>query len=73
MNYHFLCVQFSSDYESGVEGIDAVLGRVGSAGWREEFGKVKQSAGSGVLSVALVADGPTRILRITDENRKVSP
>ena len=33
--------------------------------------RLKHSPGSGVLSVAVVSDGPTRILRITDENKKV--
>ena len=71
MNCHFLCVQLSKGYDSNIEGIDAVIGHIGSGGWREEFGKVKQSPGSGVLSVTIVQDGPTRILRITDENKKV--
>ena len=34
--------------------------------------RLKHSPGSGVLSVAVVSDGPTRILKITDENKKVS-
>ena len=33
--------------------------------------RLKHSPGSGVLSVSVVSDGPTRILRITDENKKV--
>ena len=53
-----------------MEGADAVLGRIGTGGM-EEFRRLKQSPGSGVLSVAVVPDGPTRILRITDENKKV--
>ena len=71
MNYHCFCVQVSEGYDSSMEGVDAVLGRVGAEGWREEIRKVKQSPGSGVLSVAVAQDGPTRILRITDENKKV--
>lgn len=57
-----------------MEGVDAVLGRIGNGSckeWREQFHKEKQSPGSGVLSVSVVQDGPTRILRITDENKKV--
>ncbi len=71
MNYDFLCVQMSKGYDTAIEGIDAVVGRIDTGSWREEFGKVKQSPGSGVLSVTIVQDGPTRILRITDENKKV--
>ena len=52
-------------------GADVVLGAVGRARW-EVFQRVKQSPGSGVLSVTVIPDGPTRILRMTDENRKVS-
>ena len=33
--------------------------------------RLKHSPGSGVLSVSVVSDGPTRTLRITDENKKV--
>ena len=54
-----------------MEGVDAVIGRVGR-GEREEFHKIKQSAGSGVLSVTIIPDGPTRVLQITDENKKVA-
>ena len=53
-----------------MEGVDAVIGQVGG-GEREEFHKIKQSAGSGVLSVTIIPDGPTRVLQITDENKKV--
>lgn len=54
-----------------MEGVDAVVGPVGSGG-KEEFRKLKKSSGSGVLSIAVVPDGPTRVLRITDESKKVS-
>lgn len=54
-----------------MEGVDAVIGRVGG-GEREEFHKIKQSVGSGVLSVTIIPDGPTRVLQITDENKKVT-
>ena len=37
----------------------------------QRFSRMKHSPGSGVLSVKVVSDGPTRILRITDENKKV--
>lgn len=53
-----------------MDGTDIVLGAVGRAR-REQFRRVKQSPGSGVLSVTVIPDGPTRILRMTDENRKV--
>ena len=69
-DYPFLCVQCRHGYENVMEGADAVLGRIGTGGM-EEFRRLKQSPGSGVLSVAVVPDGPTRILRITDENKKV--
>ena len=57
-------------------GSDVVLGHV--TGGRspilseQKIVRLKHSPGSGVLSVAVVSDGPTRILRITDENKKVS-
>ncbi len=37
----------------------------------QEIRRMKHSPGSGVLSVLVVPDGPTRILRIVDENKKV--
>ena len=70
-DYSFMCVQCRPGYEEGlVEGIDAVLGRVEGKGW-SSFSRVKQSPGSGVLSVRVTPDGPTRVLHITDENKKV--
>ena len=60
----------------GILGSDAVLGHV--TGGRDPIPpeqrivRLKHSPGSGVLSVSVVSDGPTRILRITDENKKVS-
>jgi hypothetical protein len=57
-------------------GADAVLGHV--TGGRDSVPKeqgirrMKHSPGSGVLSVSVVPDGPTRILRVVDENKKVS-
>ncbi len=61
-------------------GADVVLGfveRADSDGSEDtspeqRFQRLKHSPGSGVLSVSVVSDGPTRILRITDENKKVS-
>lgn len=58
-------------------GVDVVLGRVSEGGSdggvppEQHFSRMKHSPGSGVLSVKVVSDGPTRILRITDENKKV--
>ena len=48
-----------------------VTGKHGSIPPEQKIVRLKHSPGSGVLSVAVVSDGPTRILRITDENRKV--
>lgn len=54
-----------------------VLGRVSEGGSNggvppeQHFSRMKHSPGSGVLSVKVVSDGPTRILHITDENKKV--
>ena len=53
-----------------MEGGDAVIGMRGG-GCKEKFIKQKKSPGSGVLSVSVVPDGPTRVLCITDENKKV--
>lgn len=57
-------------------GADAVLGHVmggrGSLPREQEIRRMKHSPGSGVLSVSVVPDGPTRILRVVDENKKVS-
>ena len=57
-------------------GSDVVLGHVtggrGPIPSEQKIVRLKHSPGSGVLSVAVVSDGPTRILRITDENKKVS-
>lgn len=58
-------------------GADVVLGRVSEGGSNggvppeQHFSRMKHSPGSGVLSVKVVSDGPTRILCITDENKKV--
>lgn len=66
-------------------GADAVLGHVtsgqgsvagsgrGTSGVsrEQEIRRMKHSPGSGVLAVIVVPDGPTRILRVTDENKKV--
>ena len=57
-------------------GSDVVLGHVtggrGPIPPEQRIVRLKHSPGSGVLSVSVVSDGPTRILRITDENKKVS-
>uniref|UniRef100_A0A1X7TNH4 Vacuolar protein sorting-associated protein 13 VPS13 adaptor binding domain-containing protein n=1 Tax=Amphimedon queenslandica TaxID=400682 RepID=A0A1X7TNH4_AMPQE len=68
-SYPHLCVQVRHGYEGKVDGMDAVVGCVGS-GDKEELRRLKKSPGSGVLSVSLVPDGPTRVLRITDESKK---
>ena len=56
-------------------GADAVVGRVspwdGPTPREQEIHRMKHSPGSGILSVSTVPDGPTRILRVVDENRKV--
>ena len=55
-------------------GADVVIGRYvtrGEVPHEQRFSRMKHSPGSGVLSVKVVSDGPTRILRITDENKKV--
>ena len=49
-----------------------VTGGHGPIPSEQKIVRLKHSPGSGVLSVAVVSDGPTRILRITDENKKVS-
>lgn len=62
-------------------GVDAVLGHVTSEGSVSSEGgvppgqllrRVKHSPGSGVLSVSIQSDGPTRTLKITDVNTKVT-
>ena len=58
-------------------GADAVLGHVtggrgsSSVHREQDIRRMKHSPGSGVLSVSVVPDGPTRILRVVDENKKV--
>ena len=56
-------------------GADAVVGHVlggrGPVPKEQVIRRMKHSPGSGVLSVAVVPDGPTRILRVVDENKKV--
>lgn len=65
----YLCVGFPC------KGVDAVLGHVtykgDSVSPEQLLRRLKHSAGSGVLSVAVLLDGPTRILRVTDVNSKV--
>ena len=56
-------------------GVDAVLGHlIGGCGPvpdEQLLRRIKHSPGSGVLSVSVISDGPTRILRVTDVNNKV--
>ena len=58
-----------------LSGSDVVLGHVtsghGTIPPEQKIIRLKHSPGSGVLSVSVVSDGPTRILKITDENKKV--
>ena len=35
------------------------------------IGRLKHTPGSGILSLKCSSDGPTRVLTITDENKKV--
>ena len=60
---------------SRATGSDAVLGHVTKRDQgvppSQQIRRMKHSPGSGVLSVEVKSDGPTRTLRITDENRKV--
>ncbi len=44
---------------------------VSGASREQEIRRMKHSPGSGVLAVVVEPDGPTRILRVTDENKKV--
>lgn len=48
-----------------------VTGGRGSLPKEQDIRRMKHSPGSGVLSALLVPDGPTRILRVVDENKKV--
>ena len=74
-NTQHLCVQSRSGFGPIQEGIDAVLGHVaqgeGQHTLEQSISRMKHSPGSGVLSVSVVSDGPTRTLKITDENKKV--
>ena len=48
-----------------------MIGGRGPVPREQEVRRMKHSPGSGVLSVSMVPDGPTRILRVVDENKKV--
>jgi len=37
----------------------------------QQIGRLKHTPGSGILSLKCSSDGPTRVLTITDENKKV--
>ena len=38
----------------------------------QQIGRLKHTPGSGILSLKCSSDGPTRVLTITDENKKVN-
>ena len=48
-----------------------VTGGGGCVPREQEIRRMKHSPGSGVLTVSVVPDGPTRILRVVDDNKKV--
>ncbi len=56
-------------------GADAVLGVMSSSSdctpREQQIQRMKHSPGSGVLSVSVLPDGPTQIVRVTDQNKKV--
>ena len=49
-----------------------LLGGCGPVPHEQMLRRMKHSPGSGVLSVNVISDGPTRTLRVTDVNNKVS-
>ena len=63
-------------YIGPLSGADAVLGVLSQSSAHlpreQQICRKKHSPGSGVLSVGVWPDGPTRILRVTDQNKKVS-
>ena len=57
-------------------GADVVLGKVlvepdNRIPDHQLVGRLKHTPGSGILSLKCSSDGPTRVLTITDENKKV--
>ena len=59
-----------------VPGADVVLGHVtktneGGVPFEQQLHRHRHSPGSGVLTVSVRPDGPTRVLRITDQDKKV--
>ena len=66
---HYLC--------ASVPGADVVLGHImksneGGVPSEQQLCRYRHSPGSGILTVEVRSDGPTRVLRITDHNKKVS-
>ena len=60
-----------------VPGADVVLGHImrtndGGIPPEQQLCRYRHSPGSGVLTVEVMSDGPTRILRITDHDKKVT-
>ena len=59
-----------------VPGADVVLGHVmktneGGIPLEQQLRRHRHSPGSGILTVEVRPDGPTRVLRITDQDKKV--
>ena len=57
-------------------GADVVLGHImktneGGVPPEQQLRRLRHSPGSGVLTVEVRSDGPTRVLRISDQNKKV--
>ena len=57
-------------------GADVVLGHVsktneGSVPAEQQLRRLRHSPGSGVLTVEMRSEGPTRVLHIADQNKKV--
>ncbi|XP_069467009.1 intermembrane lipid transfer protein VPS13D [Ambystoma mexicanum] len=60
------------DGAEAVLGPDAFLELLGSVPAEQQFINQKMRPGSGVLSVRVIPDGPTRVLQITDFNQRRS-
>ena len=64
------------DASSTILGADVVLAKVlvqpdNHVPDHQLIGRLKHTPGSGILSLKCSSDGPTRVLTITDENKKV--
>ncbi|KAG8434275.1 hypothetical protein GDO86_012595 [Hymenochirus boettgeri] len=73
---HGLVVQARSGISGLFDGAEVVLGpdasleHLGSVPKEQQFINQKMRPGSGVLSVRVIPDGPTRVLQITDLNQR---